>query len=167
MGGLVVAAGSAVGEAAVNLAPKVKARLTAYLKQATKGKVTDLSQVIGQATSGNVPAIALLGRGVAQQGVSPDQVWNADMIDAMNRAAGAKLVEDMRADFNATYGTLDQASLVHASSNTAHELVLKKTFEWAKGAFGSNPRTLKEAHVQLKMFVQMDEAALDHCIALY
>lgn len=164
---LVVNAGVALGGYAVDMAPKVKNQVMAYLKTATKGAVKSLPQVVAQASNGSVPSIALLGRAMAKTGVSVDKVLDVDMIDALSKAAGAKLIDDMRADFNAVYGAVDATSTIHAPQDTARELILKKTLEWAQSQFSRNPKTLKEVHVQLKMFMEMDEATLNHLIALH
>jgi len=167
LGNLVVAAGTTVGGYVVDNAPAIKAKVMQYVNKATKGKVTNLNQIVGQASSGSVPAIGLLTRGLAKAGVNPENVLSTDHIDALAKAGGQRIVDDFRADFAAAVGAVDQTSVIHKTGDTGQELVLKQVYQWAKREFSNNPKTLKEAHVFLKMFLGMDESTLDHVIALH
>lgn len=146
--------------------PEVRQQIVEYTKRATGGKAVssfeDLSNLV---TKGIAPASIVL-RGAAANGINPDDIFAEHVLRGQADAVAQKIIAELRTVYASNRGRWDSEAGIKYSGTTSNDLYQKGVIKWARGQFSSS-QGVREAHAQLRAFLDMDTATVEHLLALH
>jgi len=155
------------GSAIAASAPALKERALDYVKQATNGRVRDVSSISEFAAKGK-NAFAIVASGAVKAGINPNDILDTAIIASMNDADLVSLSDNLRREFTRIYGAINSRSSLNITEDDdiAKIILAKETCEFIKRA-GLGGNSLRETHAKLKLFISLDDADIAKVTALY